>query len=52
MRKDVAKRLGKEEEQVETAPLWHGTAEEAVSKIAADKFDRSLTGKNGTYVFM
>ena len=47
MRDDVANRLKKSKNQVETTPLWHGTNEYAVSKIATRKFDRALSGKNG-----
>ena len=32
---------------METAPLWHGTDEDTVTKIASGKFDRGLSGKNG-----
>jgi len=43
----VAKRLGRQEDQVETTPLWHGTDVDTVSKITAGKFDRGYIGKNG-----
>ncbi|KAF6037878.1 PARP14 [Bugula neritina] len=55
LRKEVAKRLGRQEDQVETTPLWHGTDVDTVSKITAGKFDRGYIGKNaamygnGTY---
>ena len=39
--------MGLQESQVETAPLWHGTDEDTVTKIASGKFDRGLSGKNG-----
>ncbi|XP_067933230.1 protein mono-ADP-ribosyltransferase PARP14-like [Watersipora subatra] len=48
LRKDVAKRLGKTERQVEHSPLWHGTAEDTVSFITTGKFDRGLSGRNAT----
>jgi len=47
LRKEVAKRLGRQEDQVETTPLWHGTDVDTVSKITAGKFDRGYIGKNG-----
>ena len=42
----MAKRLGRTD-RIETAPLWHGTNEESVSKITSGRFDRALSGKNG-----
>ena len=47
LRKAVAKKWNKSEDQVETLPLWHGTDQDTVSKITAGKFDRGLAGKNG-----
>jgi len=43
----VAKRLGRQEDKVETTPLWHGTDVDTVSKITIGKFDRGYIGKNG-----
>ncbi|XP_067934852.1 protein mono-ADP-ribosyltransferase PARP14-like isoform X2 [Watersipora subatra] len=48
LRKDVAKRLDKTEDEVEKAQLWHGTTEEAVGKIVSESFNRSLCGVNAT----
>ena len=47
MKKDVAKKLNKKEDQVETTPLWHGTDMDTVTKITSGKFDRGLAGRNG-----
>ena len=49
MRKDVAKKLNKKEDQVETTPLWHGTDMDTVTKITSGKFDRGLAGRHGMY---
>ncbi|XP_067936661.1 protein mono-ADP-ribosyltransferase PARP15-like [Watersipora subatra] len=54
MRKSVARKLNKQEAEVETAPLWHGTSESSVSKIVRTKFDRGTAGAGsllgaGTY---
>ena len=43
----MAQRLKKQTNQIETTPLWHGSDEDTVSKIAAGKFDRGLSGRNG-----
>ena len=42
--------MGKNEEEVEKSPLWHGASFDVVSKIVADKFDRRFTGANGKYL--
>jgi len=47
LRKKVAKELGRQEDQVETTPLWHGTDVNTVAKITAGNFDRGYTGRNG-----
>ncbi|XP_067934854.1 protein mono-ADP-ribosyltransferase PARP14-like [Watersipora subatra] len=49
LRKKVAAKLGKTEEEVERVPMWHGTNQETVSLIARGTFDRGLAGKNATY---
>ena len=36
---------------METTPLWHGTDEDSVSKIASGKFDRAFSGKNGKSLY-
>ena len=46
----MARRMGKNEEEVEKSPLWHGASFDVVSKIVADKFDRRFTGANGKYL--
>ena len=50
LRSDMARRLGKNEEEVEKSPLWHGASFDVVSKIVADKFDRRFTGAHGKYL--
>ncbi|KAF6038116.1 PARP15 [Bugula neritina] len=43
----VAQKLSRREDQVETTPLWHATAEDNIQKITHGKFDRGLSGKVG-----
>lgn len=43
----VAEKLGRKEKEVERSPLWHGSTEEAVWKIAETNFNRSYAGENG-----
>jgi len=43
----VAKNLAKEPKEVETYPLWHGTKQESIMKIAHSNFDRGLSGTVG-----
>ena len=47
LRKSVAQKLNKQEHEVETAPLWHGSAEDKVPKITRTKFDRAVSGQVG-----
>lgn len=44
MKKSVARKLNKQEHEVETAPLWHGTSEASIPKITNTKFDRGFSG--------
>jgi len=48
----VAQKLSRREDQVETTPLWHATAEENIQKITHGKFDRRLSGKVGEDFFL
>jgi len=46
-REKIAKKLSKQDSQVERHPLWHGTTPDAVDEITKNMFNRSYAGKNG-----